>query len=231
MPSKRRVALCLPAQLLNKVYKFVLEDPLQSFRGVLAFQPADTDTGSSSQNRRTASNIFTIRHHNSNGEGKTPCLGVEQFFVFRRLLCHARVCKGEIMRGTSTKKLETILVVDDDEKVLKVVVGIFKRAKFQLLSADNGVDAIKLAKETKGKIDVLLSKVDMPQMSGPDLGETLKKARPDMHVMLMSGGAKGSLLVLSYGWAFIQRPLVTGEADSNGHECIALTKPVTTRRS
>jgi two-component system cell cycle sensor histidine kinase/response regulator CckA len=119
------------------------------------------------------------------------------------------VCKGEIMRGsTSTKKLETILVVDDNEKVLAVVVGILKRAKFQVLSADTEAAAIALAKKTKGRIDLLLSDLDMPQMSGPELGEELKKARPDLHVMLMSGGAKGSLLVLNYGWAFIQKPLV-----------------------
>ena len=55
---------------------------------------------------------------------------------------------------------------------------------------------------------MLLSNVDMPLLSGPDLGETLKKARPDIHVMLMSGGAKGSLLVLNYGWAFVQKPFV-----------------------
>ena len=98
--------------------------------------------------------------------------------------------KGEIVRGTSTKKLETILVVDDDETVLAVVVGILKHAKFQVLSADNGVSALALAKKTKGKIDMLLSKVDMPVLSGPDLGEVLKMARPDLHVMLMSGGGR-----------------------------------------
>lgn len=47
-------------------------------------------------------------------------------------------------------------------------------------------------------------------LSGPDLGEKLKKARPDLHVMLMSGGAKGNL-VLNYGWAFIQKPFVPAE--------------------
>jgi DNA-binding NtrC family response regulator len=45
-------------------------------------------------------------------------------------------------------------------------------------------------------------------MSGPDLGEKLKKTRLDMHVMLMSGGATGNLLVLNYGWAYIQKPFV-----------------------
>jgi DNA-binding NtrC family response regulator len=48
----------------------------------------------------------------------------------------------------------------------------------------------------------------MAQMSGADLGEALKKTRSDLRVMLMSGGAKGSLLVLNYGWAFIQKPFV-----------------------
>jgi len=105
-------------------------------------------------------------------------------------------------------KLETILVVDDDDAVLATVVGILKRARFQVLSAANGVDAIKLAMETKGRIDMLLSDVDMPLLSGPDLGETLKTARPDLHVMLMSGGPGGNLLVLNYGLAFIQKPMV-----------------------
>jgi two-component system cell cycle sensor histidine kinase/response regulator CckA len=103
--------------------------------------------------------------------------------------------------------LETILVVDDNEDVLNVVVEILKQANFGVLSASSGPDALKLA-ETSGKINLLLSDVDMLPISGPDLGETLKKTRPDMHVMLMSGGVKGNLLVLNYGWAYIQKPFV-----------------------
>jgi two-component system cell cycle sensor histidine kinase/response regulator CckA len=104
--------------------------------------------------------------------------------------------------------LETILVVDDNERLLKLVVALLKRANFQVLSAHDGANAIELAKKTEGRIDLLLSDVDMPLMSGPDLGETLKKTRPDLHVMLMSGGVNGNLLVLNYGWAFIQKPFV-----------------------
>lgn len=69
--------------------------------------------------------------------------------------------KGEIMRSTLTRNLETILVVDDDEAVLAFVVAILKRAKFQVLSADGGANAIKLANETKGRIDMLVSDVGM----------------------------------------------------------------------
>ena len=122
---------------------------------------------------------------------------------------HSSWCQGEFMRNAATGKLETILVVDDNELVLGAVVAILKRANFHVLSADNGANAIQLANETEGKIDLLLSDVDMPLMSGPDLGEALKKVRPNMHVMLMSGGANGNLLVLNYGWAFIQKPFVS----------------------
>jgi DNA-binding NtrC family response regulator len=112
------------------------------------------------------------------------------------------------MPGSLKGTLETILVVDDDAKVLKIVAAILKRANFRVLLANSGPDALKVAKKTDGKIDLLLSGVDMPQMSGPDLGERLKKTRLDLHVMLMSGGANGNLLVLNYGWAFIQKPFV-----------------------
>jgi two-component system cell cycle sensor histidine kinase/response regulator CckA len=111
------------------------------------------------------------------------------------------------LKGT----LETILVVDDHEMIRQTVVAILENANFLVLSADGGASAVRLAKETNTRIDLLLSDVNMPGMSGPDLGELLKKARPDMHVMLMSGGTDGTLLVLNYGWAFIQKPFVPGK--------------------
>ena len=112
------------------------------------------------------------------------------------------------MPNSPTGTLGTVLVVDDTEIVRTSVVAFLERANFQVLSADCAAGAIKLAAEAGRKIDLLLSDVDMPEMSGPDLGELLKKTRPDMHVMLMSGGADGNLLVLNYGWAFIQKPFV-----------------------
>jgi len=112
-----------------------------------------------------------------------------------------------LLRGT----LETILVVDDSEIVRNSVVAFLELANFQVLSADCAASAVKLAQETERKIDLLLSDVDMPNMSGPDLGQLLKQSRPDMHVMLMSGGVDGNLLVLNYGWAFIQKPFVASK--------------------
>jgi len=111
---------------------------------------------------------------------------------------------SESLKGT----LETILVVDDNALVLKVVSRIVEGANFCVLQANNGAEAIALAKSV-GNIDLLLSDVDMPVMTGPELGQELKKTRKDMHVMLMSGGGiEGNLLVLNYGWAFIQKPIL-----------------------
>jgi two-component system, cell cycle sensor histidine kinase and response regulator CckA len=101
------------------------------------------------------------------------------------------------MSGASKGSRETILVVDDNELVLEPVVKILERANFKVLSAPNAAVALDLAEGTTATIDLLLSDVEMPGMSGPDLGEMLKKSRPDLHVMLMSGGNNGNLLVLN----------------------------------
>jgi DNA-binding NtrC family response regulator len=115
------------------------------------------------------------------------------------------------MSDSHQSTLATILVVDDVEIVLKTVVGFLEKANYRVLSADSGANAIKLAEQTEEPIHLLLSDVDMPKMSGPNLGEILKKTRPSLHVMLMSGGSNGNLLVLNYGWAFIEKPFVAGK--------------------
>jgi two-component system, cell cycle sensor histidine kinase and response regulator CckA len=105
-------------------------------------------------------------------------------------------------------KLETILVVDDTDLVLNTVVAILESANFLVLRANSGPAALKLAANYAGRIDLLLSDVQMPEMSGPDLGVALKRDRPDLRVMLMSGLSGGDLLVLNYGWAFVEKPFL-----------------------
>jgi len=95
--------------------------------------------------------------------------------------------------------------------ILDVVVAVLNNANFNVLQARSGEEAIMVSKNHSGKIDLLLSDVQMPSMTGPELGESLKKSRPDLHVMLMSGLAGGSMLVLNYGWAFIEKPFLTAK--------------------
>ena len=108
----------------------------------------------------------------------------------------------------SSERLETILVVDDTPEVLRMVVAILEHSNFTVLQARNGEEALGLSARHTGKIDLLLSDIQMQSMSGPELGEALKKLRPDVHIMLMSGLTGGNLLVLNYGWAFIEKPFL-----------------------
>ena len=110
----------------------------------------------------------------------------------------------QILRATQ----KTLLVVDDNEPLLEVVAEILETAGFRVLKANSGPSALKLAKETEGEIHLLLSDVDMNGMSGPQLGQALKRIRPDIRIMFMSGGDNGNLLVLNYGWAYIEKPFV-----------------------
>ncbi len=106
------------------------------------------------------------------------------------------------------KDRQTILVVDDAEEVLKVVVRILETAQFHVLHANSGPNALAVAASYPGAIDLLLSDVQMPEMSGPALSAALKESRPAIHVMFMSAFTGGDLLVLNYGWAFIEKPFV-----------------------
>ena len=103
---------------------------------------------------------------------------------------------------------ETILVVEDTAIVLKVVTNILHRAGFTVLSATTAAGAEQIVANFPGKIHLLLSDVEMPDIAGPDLVVKLKAIRPELRVVLMSGHADGALLVLNYGWHFIRKPFL-----------------------
>ena len=77
--------------------------------------------------------------------------------------------------------------------------------RYQLLVAVDGQDAFDISHDFAGKIDLLVSNVQMPGITGPDLAAKLKESRPDMKIILMSGYSQG-LLILDHGWSFIQKP-------------------------
>ncbi len=87
----------------------------------------------------------------------------------------------------ATQGSETILLVEDDS-VLRELIGAGLRADgYKILVATNGVDALRVSEQHPGSIDVLLTDVIMPQMSGPDLARALAPRRPAMKVLYISG--------------------------------------------
>ena len=109
---------------------------------------------------------------------------------------------------------QTILVVEDDASILRLVQLILEGDGFEVLGASSAKNALQVEAHFPRTIHLLLSDIMMPDMCGPELADALKQLRPQMRVMLMSGYADGAMLVLNHGWHFIQKPfLPTALAD------------------
>jgi two-component system, cell cycle sensor histidine kinase and response regulator CckA len=103
---------------------------------------------------------------------------------------------------------ETILVVNESASVLAEVSLLLKNTGFTVLSASTPAEAIKLSADFDGSIDLLLTSVMMPGMSGPDLAKQLIKKRMKLRVMMMTGYDDGKLLVLNYGWQLVAKTAI-----------------------
>jgi two-component system, cell cycle sensor histidine kinase and response regulator CckA len=110
----------------------------------------------------------------------------------------------EHIRGT-----ETILLVEDEELLRKVVTEFLSHIGYNVLSAANAREAMKIAQKHTGKIHLLVTDVIMPEVPGPELARNLCVARPDLKVMYISGFDDGSLApdgVLQPGTVLLTKP-------------------------
>jgi two-component system, cell cycle sensor histidine kinase and response regulator CckA len=105
---------------------------------------------------------------------------------------------------------ETVLVVEDEERVRVLVRTILRKYGYQVLEARSGGDALMVCEQHPALIDLLLTDVVMPHISGTQLAARLLAVRPEMKVLFMSGYT-GSLLVKQdmhgSGAAFLQKPI------------------------
>jgi CheY-like chemotaxis protein len=89
--------------------------------------------------------------------------------------------------GAGGDDTPTVLLVDDDAAVRKLMHSYLSREGFQLLEAGNPSEAALIAEAYQEPIHVLLTDVVMPEMTGPQLAERLAPFRPDMKVLFVSG--------------------------------------------
>jgi len=94
-----------------------------------------------------------------------------------------------------TKADAPVVLLVEDETVVREITGqVLQSAGYRVLESGSPKEALHLASEHPGRLDVLLTDVVMPGMTGIDLANMLRDQRPDMITIFMSGYAEGDIL-------------------------------------
>jgi CheY-like chemotaxis protein len=111
--------------------------------------------------------------------------------------------------ATALRGSETILLVEDEEVVRGLTRKILTQAGYNVLDANGGEEAIRVCRAHNGPIDLLVTDVVMPELSGKEVAERLLELRPAIRVIFMSGYTDEAIVqhgVLDANVEFIQKP-------------------------
>ncbi|MBN1960531.1 MAG: response regulator [Deltaproteobacteria bacterium] len=104
---------------------------------------------------------------------------------------------------------EMVLLVEDEETVRKITEHILQNAGYRVKAAKNGDEALLVCQQVEGNIDLLLTDVVMPQISGRHLAEQIGRLYPSLRTLFMSGYNDSSIIpnnLLKPGTHFITKP-------------------------
>ena len=102
-----------------------------------------------------------------------------------------------------------VLIVDDDPPTLRLASRVLARLGHEVLVADSGEEALRIFASNPQPVDLLVTDVLMPGMSGRQLAEALRRLRPDLPILYMSGEALTTLYPdepLPSGMFFLAKP-------------------------
>jgi two-component system cell cycle sensor histidine kinase/response regulator CckA len=107
--------------------------------------------------------------------------------IFEIYLPRVKEAVTEPAAARSAKGSESILLVDDEEGVRKLVTAILRANGYDVLEAANGPAALSAYEKNAHKIDMVLTDIVMPQMTGFELGRQLVDRTPALKILYMSG--------------------------------------------
>jgi CheY-like chemotaxis protein len=119
---------------------------------------------------------------------------------------------------------KTILVVDDEPEVRKLVSAMVGQFGYSVMTADSGEHALTLYKNHKGPIDLLITDVIAPGMSGPMLADKLAEFQPDLKVLYISGYDNTHVVqkyVVEKGHALLTKPFTLEEMQTKVRELLS----------
>ena len=126
----------------------------------------------------------------------------------------------------ATEQKETILLVDDEQSVRTIVLKILRRAKYNVLEAENGEAALQIAANHPGKIDLVITDMYMPGLRGPEVVERLAPTRPGLRALFMSGYAdQDARTGVPLGANFLNKPF-SGQELASAVEAVLKGPPI-----
>ncbi|MDA3904017.1 MAG: ATP-binding protein [Desulfuromusa sp.] len=129
----------------------------------------------------------------------------------------------KVVTKTPASQGETLLLVEDESSILKLGQKILSELGYIVLAAGTPMDAIQLAQEYTGEIQLLITDVIMPEMNGRELSERLHSLRPDIKTLFMSGYTSDVIAhhgVLEVGVHFLQKPFSMSSLGSKVREAL-----------
>jgi PAS domain S-box-containing protein len=111
--------------------------------------------------------------------------------------------------GPAQRGYETLLLVEDEASVRQAAREFLTLNGYTVLEAQNGEDALRVSREYRGSVDLMISDVVMPEMGGARLAEQLAELRPGMKVLFVSGYAESTVQrhgAIDVTERFLQKP-------------------------
>jgi DNA-binding NtrC family response regulator len=119
---------------------------------------------------------------------------------------------------------KTILVVDDEAEIRKLVCAMVCHFGYTALAANNGARALAVYKKHNGPIDLLITDVVMGGMGGPVLADKLTEVQPGLKVLYMSGYDHSRVVqqyVVEKGHFLLAKPFTAGQLEIKLKELLA----------
>jgi CheY-like chemotaxis protein len=128
---------------------------------------------------------------------------------------------SEMARGTGT-----ILVVEDEDAVRYLACRVLRGNGYRVLEAGSSADALRIVR-AEGPIDLLVTDIVMPGMSGPALAERLVAGYPDLKVLYITGYAEEAIQrqgMLPAGGALLEKPFTAQQLADSVRQALAIAE-------
>jgi PAS domain S-box-containing protein len=109
--------------------------------------------------------------------------------------------------ATDSELSATILIADDEAALRQAIAEILRSSGYKVLEAESSTEALEMARQHRGPLEILLTDIVMPGLRGPELARRVAKVHPEVQIVYMSGYAEGlPEAQLPENSTFLQKP-------------------------